>query len=114
MKIRTGFVSNSSSSSFILCGAFISDDKIKDQAKNLNIDVDEYVDNLYELKDVSVNYYEGHDGYLVGEMLVSGEDYLEDGEVDLNSIKNILPKIQKHFPFVQEEDIKIMFGTLGC
>jgi len=91
MKIRNGFVSNSSSSSFIIRGTKLSTDKIIEtlnvsQEEIDNCNKDEY--EIYELLSEKLNDFSIEvDGNYFGERdyntLIVGEDlgYLQDGEV---------------------------------
>lgn len=91
MKVRNGFVSNSSSSSFIVRGMKLTNDEIIETLKIPQSEIDEFGDDEYELYEflgskfkglkveVDGNYFGGQD-YTT---LVIGEDIgsLEDGEV---------------------------------
>jgi hypothetical protein len=106
MKIRKGFVSNSSSSSFLIYGSKVSIEDIKDDVKKelahfLNVDVDE----LYDIDDFSydvvkyINEKEnseicvfcGYDDYYIGRSWDSiGDD--ETGKQFKESIEKTLKK----------------------
>jgi hypothetical protein len=80
MKIRSSFVSNSSSSSFVLYGFKIPEGKA---AKALGVDGD----NLYdELDRCGVEYiYDYEDGYVyAGKAIANWDDYESIGPVDLS------------------------------
>jgi len=67
MKIRNGFVSNSSSSSFLIYGKHIETEELKFIAKKLEIDFDELMDCPYEyiekfIKGTEVGYFDCCDG----------------------------------------------------
>jgi hypothetical protein len=92
MKVRAGFVSNSSSSSFIIRGMKLSTDTIIKVLEIPQDEIDEFDDNEYDLFDflsskleddfsieVDGNYFGGRDfsTLIVGESIGS----LEDGDV---------------------------------
>lgn len=68
MKIRNGFVSNSSSSSFCLFGIFISDDKVSSyidlKEENDYDDIDLYY--LEDYPNLEVYHPDGFDGWFIG------------------------------------------------
>ena len=77
MKIRTGFVSNSSSSSFVLSTNIVDyeDDKVKVYIEMpINDLVEKVITNEEELKD----YYENYIGVSVDEMLEATRYYHEE------------------------------------
>ena len=113
MKVRNGFVSNSSSSSFIIRGMKLTTDEI---IKTLNIpqsEIDELQEDEYELMELLGSKFDGFsvepDGNFFGgqdyETLVIGEYVgdLDDGEV---------MELQE---FTPEDDAKILakFEALG-
>lgn len=103
MKIRNGFVSNSSTSSFLIYGIALEDDEIR-EALGINEDSeDDYGDDTYEALEVKFENeklqgysfwhpYDGEDGWYIGRSWSSvGDD--ETGKQFRESIKNDLKKI---------------------
>jgi hypothetical protein len=92
MKIRNGFVSNSSSSSFVIVG-FKSEKAF-----------------IYEgLSDLYVEYSDSD--YIVGvELADSDEGYLEDCEISLEDFQKMVDIVAEKSG-VEKEKIKIYMGT---
>jgi hypothetical protein len=99
MKIRNGFVSNSSSSSFIMIGVDSS------LVKNSYEDIKE-IDSLY----IEAMGIDELVGYVLSD---SGEDYLNDGRISISEINKKSEQLVEHLG-VNIEDIKIYYGTRPC
>ena len=101
MKIRNGFVSNSSSSSFVLFGIRVNGAKLEEV----------YGEDFYDLAEedgFSVVSDEGRGGYLIGEYFNAGEDIVE---IDLQSVKiNKLENKLKEKGF-EFDKFKLFAGT---
>jgi hypothetical protein len=75
MKIRNGFVSNSSSSSFCIYGSEVDIDDIKIAAKTLGIEFDEDDPEIYELEE-DISCQSGLEYYSIcGEAYYFGRSY---------------------------------------
>ena len=139
MKYRHGFVSNSSSSSFIAKG-IILDDKIdeKDIMDKFGFDYKQYLEDYgNDIHDIFVEEFlwgeldkgkifvktSSEDGipdgtFAVGEYLFRGDDYcyMTDFVIDKENICDISPELEKtinKFGYTKD-DIKFFGGTMMC
>lgn len=96
MKIRNGFVSNSSTSSFVVVGFKISPEEYR---KKINGAGATYEDAVY--LDSS--------GYLVGEVISNGEE-LDDSEISILDLYDIVDNVSRKYG-VNESQIKLYTGT---
>ena len=105
MKIRNGFVSNSSSSSFVCIGARMSEKQLKELGW---CDEDGITENVPE--GFEVLYTEYGDGDIVGIVLASGEDSLDNVELTEYEISKTMAKVEK----VLGKPVKLFIGTRPC
>lgn len=112
MKVRRGFVSNSSSSNFIIIGAKFLENS--EEIKSLSEEVWEHLTDCME-EEIGSTYIESERCYIIGKTITTG-DYLDNGSIDISetSIKDIYDSILSYIQNVKPEDIKIYYGTRGC
>ena len=104
MKIRNGFVSNSSSSSFVILGVKRSGDYDEIQ----NEDLGEDIESLY----VECSGYD----YITGIVLSRSEsdcDYLEDSAVSFSELNKMAIKISEALN-VNIDQVELISGTHPC
>ena len=90
MKIRNGFVSNSSSSSFVVLGIKSDDDLENDEFDSIYVESDE-------------------DYYVTG-MEISDDEYLEETETSLTELNEMAEKVAKALN-VPVSEVKLFTGT---
>lgn len=140
MKYRHGFVSNSSSSSFIAKGIILDDDKIdeKDIMDKFGFDYKQYLEDYgNDIHNIFVEEFlwgeldtgkifvktSSEDGipdgtFAVGEYLFRGDDYCDmtDFVIDKENICDISPELEEtisRFGYTKD-DIKFFGGTMMC
>lgn len=140
MKYRNGFVSNSSSSSFIAKGIILDDDKIdeKDIMDKFGFDYKQYLEDYgNDIHNIFVEEFlwgeldkgkifvktSSEDGipdgtFAVGEYLFRGDDYCDmtDFVIDKENICDISPELEEvisKFGYTKD-NIKFFGGTMLC
>lgn len=106
MKIRNGFVSNSSSSSFVLVGCKLSEKEIAAKL-NINMDDDDVREKVEEL-----------------DLFWSSEDdvigYLIAGDIEHDGTETSMTEIMEKAKLISEklsvpiEEVKLMTGVRSC
>jgi hypothetical protein len=135
MKIRNGFVSNSSSSSFICVGINLnkfSDDQKKEFLKEHDVDISNINDEDDDLNDLfselcwDIRRETGfcilsgiddgieEDGMVFGKMIAEGDDIdnLPSESFSLNDLNNIGNEVKKEFNI--DGEVKLFVGTRAC
>ncbi len=107
MKIRTGFVSNSSSSSFVLIGKKMSMDELVEKFPG-----DE--DWVYDRVEEKGLIYFGEESDVIGKELARSEDeVMEETELSFSDLEREA-KIVAEILNVPLEEIKLITGTRMC
>jgi len=99
VKSRTGFVSNSSTSSFVVVGLRLTEKQIE---------------KFHEEDDDGLLYLEG-DGYIKGKALVRCDENMgiEDTEYTLAQLTKVFEKVAEENG-VDVSKLKLFMGTSGC
>jgi len=107
MKVRNGFVSNSSSSSFIAIGVR-GTEEIKQRVMNLNIDKEDY----YDCDDV---IYDDSEYGIIGTEIASVDDcgYINTDEISFEEIENLTKELSEKYQ-IPKSEFKIIMGTYPC
>ena len=101
MKVRNGFVSNSSSSSFIIIGV----------PSSTNIEED---DEQMEKTGLSSLYVEMSEyDYITGIVLCDSDDYLEESTTSFLELQKMAQKVADALN-VDISEVKLMTGTRPC
>jgi hypothetical protein len=126
MKIRSGFVSNSSSSSFVLfgvelggdnyeslCRKFLPEDKLNEAIKEYGDDIDWndmwYAEDVAKYIDLDVIHGDGE--IWIGKEIASGGDYMENGSLSFEEMKEYEKEIKEVIP---DAECKLHYGTYPC
>ena len=101
MKNRKCFVSNSSSSSFIMIGLGGTEDELQEKVGNHLFSKDSDIETLYTECDVD---------YVIGTILTDVDGEIESMNFNLSQIQKIITTISKKLE-VPENEIKLYTGT---
>lgn len=105
MKIRNGFVSNSSSSSFVLIGCEISNENL---AKVFDVNLDD--DDLYEVIESETDLYWDEKQGIIGYTIADGDEFDFGGDVlTIAEVMEKAKELSKQLK-VPLEEIKIISG----
>jgi hypothetical protein len=99
MRIRDGFCSNSSSSSFLIYGLFLEEAELADLL-GLTEDEESYNDIYEKLEELNIDYHypDGYDGYYVGESLENCRDDQTMGDFKKQVRDDLNSKFKKKVP----------------
>ncbi len=124
MKTRQGFVSNSSSSSFIILGCKVSEEMLGDIfADEVKEYLREWKPNGYNEEDLSdaiqetawdKDVFSDDNGFILGEVLgMVSDGYLDSKEYGIEELQKMTKEIADKYG-VDEKEVKLSFGTRAC
>lgn len=127
MKIRSGFVSNSSSSSYIVVGVNIAGEKWTGQQKkdlmdrnNFEYNDTYYQDDFFEFLMEEMGLIDDDNVMILGESIRDSDPYdWQHSEVSLGKLQKMAKKVQKNLKSkldmdISLKDIKLMSGSSHC
>lgn len=121
MKARTGFVSNSSSSSFVILGYQLTTDdisKLNKVAEEKDMDFYELIYESDYIGDYEFLTESDHEN-VIGESIANVDEYyMEADQISLKTLKEKSKKIVEDLSKIgiqaNEDDVQIYTGTRAC
>ncbi|MGA2296352.1 MAG: hypothetical protein ABSG15_02260 [FCB group bacterium] len=113
MKKRNGFVSNSSSSSFVIYGIILNDNLIDDFSKQRNLDFEIFMDEYLEKNNDRVEFfYSGSDN----DPIFLGAEWrrIRDDETGKQFKESITEKIRSLFPNIPDGNFNTFDEIIYC
>jgi len=120
MKIRSGFVSNSSSSSFVIIGFKLpTDDESKKKfLKYKGIEIPEDDEELYEAFYEAVydtdNVLTGDGEFWAGKIITDSDEYMEMNEIDITAAIAEAEAMREIFDIDPSVPVKLYTGERSC
>lgn len=124
MRLRSGFVSNSSSSSFV-CVGFKKDPyslgvkELKQLCINLGVAVEKLTNDAEDLREMIMDVIDNNDYTwyteegIIGFEIAEGDYTLDHMELSLEEIVKISDDLVKKFGLAKE-DVRLITGTYAC
>jgi hypothetical protein len=111
MKVRRGFVSNSSSSSFVVVGVEFNDQMEKRIKNKLGVKDDDSLWNVLEDKGYLLIYDEDNPNILGIELTDASDYQLDYAEYNF---EQLIKKMKEVSDFTGCEDVRLYMGTREC